>query len=91
MSEMNELKEYLINLGASKVGFADVNGLAKESVVKLSGEIRKRSDETINNLAHYISSSKFVKTNLTPIMDMLLSNIDLENPKIIYYFVIILS
>ena len=25
------------------------NGLAKESVVKLSGEIRKRSDETINN------------------------------------------
>ena len=32
MSEMNELKEYLINLGASKVGFADVNGLAKEFV-----------------------------------------------------------
>ena len=32
MSEMSELKEYLINLGASKVGFADVNGLAKEFV-----------------------------------------------------------
>ena len=32
MSEMNELKEYLINLGASKVGFADVNGLANEFV-----------------------------------------------------------
>ena len=32
MSEMNELKEYLISLGASKVGFADVNGLASEFV-----------------------------------------------------------
>ena len=32
MSEMNDLKEYLINSGASKVGFADVNGLASEFV-----------------------------------------------------------
>ena len=32
MSEMNELKDYLISLGASKVGFADVNGLASEFV-----------------------------------------------------------
>ena len=32
MSEMNDLKEYLISLGASKVGFADVNGLASEFV-----------------------------------------------------------
>lgn len=32
MSKMNELKEYLISLGASKVGFADVNGLASEFV-----------------------------------------------------------
>jgi spore maturation protein B len=32
MSEMSELKDYLISLGASKVGFADVNGLASEFV-----------------------------------------------------------
>ena len=32
MSERNNLKEYLIDLGASKVGFADVNGLASEFV-----------------------------------------------------------
>jgi len=32
MSEMNDLKDYLISLGASKVGFADVNGLASEFV-----------------------------------------------------------
>ena len=32
MSEMNELKEYLIRSGASKVGFADVNGLASEFI-----------------------------------------------------------
>ncbi|MEE0939638.1 reductive dehalogenase domain-containing protein [Methanobrevibacter sp.] len=32
MSEMNKLKEYLIDLGASKVGFADVNGLASEFI-----------------------------------------------------------
>ena len=32
MSEMNNLKDYLISLGASKVGFADVNGLASEFV-----------------------------------------------------------
>ena len=32
MSELNELKDYLIELGASKVGFADVNGLANEFV-----------------------------------------------------------
>lgn len=32
MSGMSELKEYLISLGASKVGFADVNGLASEFV-----------------------------------------------------------
>lgn len=32
MSEMNDVKNYLIKLGASKVGFADVNGLAKEFV-----------------------------------------------------------
>ena len=32
MSEMNELKEYLLDLGASKVGFADVNGLASEFI-----------------------------------------------------------
>ena len=32
MSEMKELKEYLIRQGASKVGFADVKGLASEFV-----------------------------------------------------------
>lgn len=32
MSEMNNIKDYLISLGASKVGFADVNGLASEFV-----------------------------------------------------------
>ena len=32
MSELNELKDYLIELGASKVGFANVNGLANEFV-----------------------------------------------------------
>lgn len=32
MSEMDDLKNYLIDLGASKVGFADVNGLASEFV-----------------------------------------------------------
>ena len=32
MSEMNDIKNYLIGLGASKVGFADVNGLASEFV-----------------------------------------------------------
>jgi len=32
MSEMNNLKSYLIKIGASKVGFADVNGLASEFV-----------------------------------------------------------
>ena len=29
---MNNIKDYLISLGASKVGFADVNGLASEFV-----------------------------------------------------------
>ena len=29
---MNKLKEYLIDLGASKVGFADVKGIASEFV-----------------------------------------------------------
>ena len=32
MSEMNKLKNYLISEGASKVGFADVEGLASEFV-----------------------------------------------------------
>lgn len=32
MSEMSKLKNYLINEGASKVGFADVNGLASEFI-----------------------------------------------------------
>ena len=32
MSEMSDLKEYLLKSGASKVGFADVNGLAREFV-----------------------------------------------------------
>ena len=32
MSEMKELKEYMIRQGASKVGFADVKGLASEFV-----------------------------------------------------------
>lgn len=32
MSEMNEIKSYLKNLGASKVGFADVKGLASEFI-----------------------------------------------------------
>ena len=32
MSEMNNIKDYLISLGASKVGFADVNGLASEFI-----------------------------------------------------------
>lgn len=32
MSEMNNIKDYLISLGANKVGFADVNGLASEFV-----------------------------------------------------------
>ncbi len=32
MSEMNKLKEYLIDLGASKVGYADVDGLASEFI-----------------------------------------------------------
>lgn len=32
MSEMNNIKDYIISLGASKVGFADVNGLASEFV-----------------------------------------------------------
>ena len=30
MSEMNNLKDYLIKLGTSKVGFANVEGLASE-------------------------------------------------------------
>lgn len=30
MSEGNNLKEYLTEIGASKVGFADVDGLASE-------------------------------------------------------------
>ena len=32
MPEMNNVKDYLLKLGASKVGFADVEGLAKEFV-----------------------------------------------------------
>ena len=32
MSEMDKLKEYLIDLGASKVGYADVDGLASEFI-----------------------------------------------------------
>ena len=32
MSEMSELKDYLKKLGASKVGFADVDGLASEFI-----------------------------------------------------------
>lgn len=32
MSEMNDIKSYLKRLGASKVGFADVNGLASEFI-----------------------------------------------------------
>lgn len=32
MSEPNNIQEYLIQLGASKVGFADVNGLASEFI-----------------------------------------------------------
>ena len=32
MSEMDDIKNYLIGLGASKVGFADVNGLASEFI-----------------------------------------------------------
>ena len=32
MSEMNDIKKYLIGLGASKVGFADVKGLASEFI-----------------------------------------------------------
>ncbi len=32
MSEMNNLKDYLISLGANKVGFADVNGLTSEFI-----------------------------------------------------------
>ena len=32
MSEGNDIKNYLMELGASKVGFADVNGLASEFV-----------------------------------------------------------
>lgn len=32
MSEENNLKNFLIEIGASKVGYADVNGLAKEFV-----------------------------------------------------------
>lgn len=32
MSEMDDIKNFLIGLGASKVGFADVNGLASEFV-----------------------------------------------------------
>ncbi|MBQ2665616.1 reductive dehalogenase domain-containing protein [Methanobrevibacter sp.] len=32
MSEMNDIKNYLIELGASKVGFADVDGLASDFI-----------------------------------------------------------
>lgn len=32
MSEVNDIKSYLKSLGASKVGFADVNGLASEFI-----------------------------------------------------------
>ena len=40
------------------------------------------SDETIDSLATYISKSKFITRNLTPIMDMLLSSMDLGNIEI---------
>ena len=54
MSEMNELKEYLINLGASKVGFADVKGLAKEFVdlpngISLVLKIPKETIQLVKN------------------------------------------
>lgn len=32
MSKMNNIKDYLISLGANKVGFADVNGLTSEFI-----------------------------------------------------------
>ncbi len=35
------------------------------------------TDESIDNIAKYMSGSKFITMNLTPIMDMLLSSVDL--------------
>ena len=32
MPEMNNIKDYLLNLGASKVGYANVEGLASEFI-----------------------------------------------------------
>ena len=52
MSEMNEIKNYLMKLGASKVGFADVNGLASEFIDLPNGIslVLKLPKETIEYL-----------------------------------------
>lgn len=44
--------------------------------------LEELSDESIDNLATYISQSKFITRNLTPVMDMLLSGMDLGNIEI---------
>ena len=54
MSEIKELKEYLINQGASKVGFADVEGLADEFVdypngISLVLKIPKEAIQFVND------------------------------------------
>lgn len=44
--------------------------------------IKELSDEAIDNLATYISASKFLTRNLTPIMDMLLGGMELDGIQI---------
>ena len=62
----------------SSIFFALID-IAKSDMLNSEGTdgIKNLSDEIIDSLGTHISSSKFLRTNLTEIMDMLLSSIDL--------------
>lgn len=54
MSEANDVKRYLISLGASKVGFADVDGLASDFIDLANGisivlKLPKKAMEYVND------------------------------------------
>ena len=62
----------------SSIFFALID-IAKSGMLNAEGTdgIKDLSDEIIDSLGTHISSSKFLRTNLTEIMDMLLSSINL--------------
>ena len=62
----------------SSIFFALID-IAKSGMLNSEGTdgIKDLSDELIDSLGTHISASKFLRTNLTEIMDMLLSSIDL--------------